>query len=231
MMTHAIQIIISSFLLMAGTLLPIINPPGAAPIFLSFTKGATDEMRTLMAKKVAINTIVMLTVATWLGNVILSFFGISIPIVRVAGGVLVISSAWSLLNAKDVDADTTQAYANTLTLEQVKRSAFFPFTFPILCGPGSISAAITVGATIYKHDTTDTITFLSGLIGNLLGVIAVAVIIYYLLRFANRFMKLLGDTGTAIFMKLSAFLLLCIGVQIVWSGILDLAVTLRHTLS
>ncbi|AIL32625.1 MarC family protein [Basilea psittacipulmonis] len=219
-------ILTQSFLLIIGTILPIINPPGAAPIFLSFTKGASQSVRQILAKRIAINTFIILTISTWIGSIILGFFGISIPIVRLGGGLLVMSSAWSLLNAKDVDADTTEAYAESHNVKKAEQSTFFPFTFPILCGPGSISAAITIGSVI--HGQSDTGSFLLSSLGNLLGIFALAVMVYFCLRFATKILHFLGETGTLIFMKLSAFILLCIGIQIVWLGLHDLYVQLYY---
>src|SRR3546814_521886 len=104
-----------SFLFALATLIPILNPPAAAPIFLMLTEGASANSRGQLAQRVSINICIMLTIAMVAGNVVLDFFGISLPIVRVGGGLLVIASAWKLVNASDVDAKHAQALAESYT--------------------------------------------------------------------------------------------------------------------
>lgn len=217
-----------SFLFVIATLLPIVNPPAVTPIFWTMTSGASNTTRKLLAKKIAINVLVMLIIAVVAGNVVLSFFGISLPIVRVAGGILVVASAWQLLNAKDSDTEHAEKLAENFTMEKANNHAFFPLTFPITCGPGSIAAAITVGATLKSSSATYSVLNLTG---TFLGIIVVAVIVYLCLRFAARFLYKLGSTGTAVFMRLSAFILLCIGVQIVWNGLYELILTMYGELA
>lgn len=212
-----------SFLFVVGTLLPLVNPPAVTPIFWTMTSGASSATRALLAKRIAINVLIMLVCATVGGNIVLSFFGISLPIVRVAGGILVVASAWQLLNAKDNDMLHAEKLAEQFTMEKVKAHAFFPLTFPITCGPGSISAAITIGATIQSSSPTYS---LLNLTGTLTGILFVAIIVYLCLRYAAQFLYKLGSTGTAVFMRLSAFILLSIGVQIVWNGAYELIMSL-----
>ncbi len=93
-----------SFLFALATLLPILNPPAVAPIFLTLTEGASANARTLLSKRVAINICIMLAIAMIAGNLVLNFFGISLPIIRVGGGLLVVATAWRLVSASDFDA-------------------------------------------------------------------------------------------------------------------------------
>ncbi|MCJ9714154.1 MarC family protein, partial [Bordetella hinzii] len=137
-----------SFLFALATLLPFLNPPAIAPIFWTMTAGASTATRTALAKRVAINVAAMLTVAMVAGNVVLSFFGISLAIVRVGGGILVMYSAWRLVNSPDGDSSRVARMAEPFTSETAQARAFYPLTFPITCGPGSIAAAITVGASL-----------------------------------------------------------------------------------
>lgn len=217
-----------SFLFAVVTLLPIINPPAAAPIFLSLTEGATATARTQLAKQVSINIFIMLAVAMVAGNLVLDFFGISLPIIRIGGGLLVIATAWRLVSASDFDAQQAQDMAGQYSWEQIRSKAFYPLTFPMLCGPGSLSAALTVGVTLHDSSKVASATKLAGALP---GIAAAAFVVYLCLRFASQFLYKLGTNGTAIVMRLSAFILLCLGVQIVWTGlyelILDLLVTAR----
>ena len=212
-----------SFLFALATLLPILNPPAVAPIFLSLTEGASATARSQLSKRVAINICIMLAFAMVAGNVVLAFFGISLPIIRVAGGLLVVATAWRLVSASDFDAQHAQNMADAYSFDQIRSKAFYPLTFPMICGPGAISAALTVGATL--HDETATATA-SKLTGSLLAIGAASIVVYFCLRFAAQFLHKLGPNGTAVLMRLSAFILLCLGVQIVWDGTYELLMKL-----
>jgi multiple antibiotic resistance protein len=208
-----------SFLFALATLLPFLNPPAVAPIFWTLTEGASSTTRLALAKRVAINVGVMLTIAMVAGNVLLTFFGLSLAIVRVGGGLLVITSAWRLVNSPDGGAQNAARAAESFTPEMAKARAFYPLTFPISCGPGSIAAAITVGASLSEPDR---VVSLIKLAGSLPGILITSIILYGCLRFAAQFLYRLGDNGTAVFMRLSAFVLLCLGVQILWDGVHEL---------
>lgn len=212
-----------SFLFTLATLLPMLNPPAAAPIFLTLTEGASTAARTKLSKKVAINIFIMLAVAMTAGNIVLTFFGISLPIIRIGGGLLVIATAWRLVSASDFDAEQAQDMAESYSWEQVRSKAFYPLTFPMLCGPGSLSAALTVGATLHDSSAAASATKLAGAIP---GIAVACVVVYLCLRFASQFLYRLGNNGTAVVMRLSAFILLCLGVQIVWDGVYELSLHL-----
>lgn len=213
-----------SFLFTIATLLPMLNPPAAAPIFLTLTEGASTAARTKLSKKVAINIFVMLAIAMVAGHVVLNFFGISLPIVRIGGGLLVIATAWRLVSASDFDATQAQDMADSYSWEQVRSKAFYPLTFPMLCGPGSLSAALTVGATL--HQDSSAAANATKLAGAIPALAAASFIVYLCLRFASKFLHKLGTNGTAVAMRLSAFILLCLGVQIVWDGFSQLTIEL-----
>jgi multiple antibiotic resistance protein len=213
-----------SFLFALATLLPILNPPAAAPIYLTLTQGASQKARAKLAAKVSINIFLMLAGALIAGNMVLSFFGISLPVIRVGGGLLVVATAWNLINASDPDTRHAQDMAESWSYDRIRSKAFYPLTFPMIAGPGSLSAAITVGATV-QGDTTLTSAF--KLAGSLGGLVVAGIAVYFVLRFASEVIGRLGPNGTAVVMRLSAFLLLCLGVQIIWIGahelIMDLA--------
>jgi multiple antibiotic resistance protein len=208
-----------SFLFALATLVPILNPPAAAPIFLMLTEGISNTVRAQIAKRVAVNILVMLAVAMVAGNLVLDFFGISLPIVRVGGGLLVIASAWRLVNASDLNVEHAQSMAESFTPDKIGAQAFYPLTFPMICGPGTLSAALTGGATLHDRSTASSLTKLAGTVP---AIAVSALAVYFCLKFAARFMHKLGPSGTAVFMRLSAFILLCLGVQIVWDGAHDL---------
>lgn len=212
-----------SFLFTVATLLPFLNPPAVAPIFWSFTEGASVATRTALSKRVAVNVTLMLAGAMIAGNILLSFFGISLSIVRVGGGMLVIYSAWRLVNSPDADSGRVAQMAEAFTPEKVRSRAFYPLTFPISCGPGSIAAAITVGASLRDEHP---LLSLVRLAGTLPAIIVVSLALYICLRFAAQMLHRLGENGTAVFMRLSAFIMLCLGVQIFWDGARELLLDL-----
>jgi multiple antibiotic resistance protein len=159
------------------------------------------------------------------GNYVLAFFDISIPVVRVAGGILVAATAWRLLAAEGEASGDAPGSSRKASPEDVAGRAFYPLSFPITVGPGSISIAITLGASLPARG----VARLSSSLGLLLGIWAASVAIWLAYRYASKLVRLLGTTGTAVFLRLSAFILLCIGVQICWDGVAELLAPWRPT--
>ena len=208
-----------SFLFVLAALLPILNPAATAPIFLGLTDGASSSTRALLARRIARNMFALMTGSMLVGSYVLDVFGISLPIVRVGGGLIVASTAWRLLNANHATDDRRTELAESFTVEHARRQAFYPLTFPISCGPGSIAAAITVGVSL--HDQKLALS-LARMGGGVLALFVIGIVLYFALKYAQRLLKPLGDAGSVIFLRLSAFILLCLGVQIVWDGLEEL---------
>jgi multiple antibiotic resistance protein len=203
--------------LAVAALMPIVNPLGSAPVFLSMSADLPTMARRKLSRQVAWNSFLLLASAMLVGSHVLRLFGISVPIVRVGGGLLVIANGWRLLNAEGTPTPEKAAVTDAWERE-VARRAFFPLTFPLTVGPGSISIAITLGAGISSRPTTGAVDVLTDLV----GVALVAVSVYLSYRFASRLIAFLGDTGAEVFLRLSSFILLCVGVSITWGGIADL---------
>ncbi len=209
-----------SLLFVLAAILPILNPAASAPVFLSMTEGAPASTRALLARRIARNIFLLLTGSMLIGSYVLDFFGISLPIVRVGGGAIVIATAWQMLTAShDSLAGRSEPIAEAFTPEQVDRQAFYPMTFPLSCGPGSISAAITVGVAL--HDPKLAVSAVR-MGGALLGLLLISTLSYLAYRYAHRLLAPLGEAGTLVFLRLMAFILLCLGVQIVWDGASEL---------
>jgi len=208
-----------SFLLALAALLPILNPAATAPVFLGLTEGASTETRAVLARRIARNMVALMVGAMLIGSYVLDLFGISLPIVRVGGGLIVANNAWRLLNADHVAVDRRTALADAFTPEQASRQAFYPLTFPISCGPGSIAAAITIGVTL--NDPVMALS-LARFAGGAVALVVIGVIMYVAFRYARQLLRPLGETGTVVFLRLTAFILLCVGVQIVWDGVAEL---------
>ena len=202
-----------------ATILPILNPAATAPIFLGLTEGASAATRALLARRIARNMFALMAGSMLVGSFVLDFFGISLPIVRVGGGLIVAATAWRLLTATHATLDSRTDLAEAFTPEQARRQAFYPLTFPISCGPGSIAAAITVGVAL--HDAQLALS-LARMGGALVALALIGVVMYLAFRYASRLLRPLGEAGTIVFLRLSAFILLCLGVQIVWDGISEL---------
>jgi multiple antibiotic resistance protein len=209
-----------SVLVTIAALLPIVNPLGGAPIFLAMSSDLPAAARTYLAKVVARNCFGLLMSAMLIGSYVLAFFDISLPVVRVAGGLVLLASGWRLLNTGD-EPDRPHAPVSDAWEREVGRRGFYPMTFPLTVGPGSISVAITLGASGASG------SFAPGtFVGNLAGIALVALAVYFSYRFAPRLVATLGDVGTNVFLRLSAFILLCVGISILWGGIVGLVETL-----
>jgi len=194
-----------------AALLPIIDPFAGAPIFLAMTSGLSPDQRARTAQLVALNSFVLLLASILIGAYVLDFFGVSIPAVQVAGGVVVCALAWSLLNGPIIPAVSTSA---TPTPDSLRQRAFYPLTMPLTVGPGSISVAITLGA----NPPRSLRALLTTTLAHVVGVLITALAIYLCYRYADRLVRRLGTTGTDIMIRLTAFILLAIGTQIIWNG-------------
>lgn len=208
-----------SFLFVFAALLPILNPAATAPIFLGLTEGASQRTRAMLARKIARNMFALMVGSMLVGSHVLAFFGISLPIVRVGGGLILAATAWRLLTATQSTEDSRTELAEAFTPDMARRQAFYPLTFPISCGPGSIAAAITVGVSL-SNDRVG--LALAGIGGGVLALLVIALLMYLAFRYAEHLLRPLGEAGAIIFLRLSAFILLCLGVQIVWDGVSEL---------
>ena len=207
--------IANTFLLVYAGLFPIINPIGGAPIFLGLTRHCTDPERNALALGVTFNSFFLLLGSLLVGSYVLEFFGITLPIVRVAGGLIVAATGWSLLQASDDFPDDRTAHE-----PKIPTDAFYPLTMPITVGPGSIAVAITIGSQRPRAPLAEVATLGAAAIA---GLIAIAATIYLCYRFAEGTVGALGESGTNVLVRLSAFILFCIGIQIIWSGYSALA--------
>jgi multiple antibiotic resistance protein len=204
-------------LLIVAALFPIINPPAAAFIILSMVPHASHAERAELARRIAINSFVILLASLSVGAYLLSFLGISIAVLRVAGGLIIGMAGWNLLQSSEDDAGDAQPDNVTSADATLRIKAFYPFTLPVTVGPGSISVAIALG-TGSPREGLQPVHFIG--VGVALGLLCVS--IYLCVRFAGHIGRLLGPSGTQVAMRLFAFAIFCIGVQILWLGLADL---------
>ena len=214
----AISAFVRASLLIIGALFPIVDSPDNIPIFLTLTTGLSTESRAVLARKIGVNSFGILIVSVLIGTHILAFFGISLPVVQVGGGLIVTAVGWKLLNRPDDDAKAPDASSKPLKdaylTAYLARRAFYPLTMPLTVGPGSISVAIAVGASQALRGQAYWILPLAAL----LGCAVIAGSVYLMYRFAEPIGRIVGDTAMNVIFRLSAFILVCIGVQIVWNG-------------
>lgn len=208
-MTAELRQIVEGILLVVAALFPIVNPLGGAPIFLSMTSDYAPEDRASLAWRVTVNSFVLLVASVATGTYVLEFFGISIPVVQVAGGLVVSTIGWKLLQ------DPTDTERSSAAKPRRRGNvAFYPLTMPLTVGPGSISVAITIGA-VHPDSVRSA---LINIPATLIGVTLVSASVFIAYRYADRLSRMIGETGMTVLLRLSAFILLCIGVQIVWNG-------------
>lgn len=204
-----------AFIIVPLTLLPIINPLGTAPIFTS-TAGGNPLVTQRLARQVAINGWIILIVSMLVGTYVLELFGISLPIVRIGGGLLVAATGWRMLNSSAEDDVTAAVARESLPLsdEEIVRRSFFPLSFPLTTGPGAIAASIALGAKLPKTPAL----YLLGAVVAVLGATLTMAVVYLIYRNASTLLRRLGPVGTLVMMRLVAFILFCIGIEILWTG-------------
>lgn len=214
--TYGLETALTSFLLALSGLFSIVNPLGSALIFAQVTAGRSHAERVELSRRIGIYAAMLMLVALWAGAPILNFFGVSMAALRIAGGLVVAASAWSLLSAPEArEARKTQeAGPETANLADI---AFFPLTLPFTVGPGTIAVAIALGAN-RPTGGADMIGFFAGAS---LAAIALAVMIRFAYGSADRVVLLIGPVLARVLGRLSAFLLLCIGTQITLNGVVD----------
>jgi multiple antibiotic resistance protein len=207
---------LKALILVPVTLLPIINPLSTAPVFVA-TFGTNRAVAKRLARQIAVNSWFVVVVSMLVGNHVLALFGISLPVVRLGGGLLVAAAGWRLLNRTD-DDDVHAAAAEeaaSLSDAEIVRRSFFPLTFPLTTGPGTIAASIALGAQV---PTVPVHYYLAGSAALAAGAVLVSLVLYFIFKNAASVLRRLGEIGTLVMMRLMAFILLCIGIQIMWNG-------------
>ena len=206
--------VIEATVLVVATLFPIVNPLGSAAIFVNLVGPVALPTQRLLAQKIAIYSFFLLLGSVILGVHVLAFFGIAIYAVQIGGGLVVAVTGWTLLNKTTGSAETSAAPD-----DQILENAFYPFTLPITVGPGSISVAVTLGAHLLPELHETSLLSPRALMAAISGITVVCVIIYVCYLYARKAEALLGRSGTSMVMRLSSFILLCIGVQIISTGV------------
>jgi multiple antibiotic resistance protein len=220
------------FALGFSALLPLVNPLGSALIFLGLVGHAPIDAYRALARKIAINTVIFFAVIELVGSSVLGFFGISLPIMQFAGGIVIAMIGWSLLNQKDSapaqeKTDAADAVpANTRAeINNLQEKAFYPFTFPITAGPGCIVVMLTLSVHASRPSVSQTIIAHLGLF---LAAIVLSGSIYFCYAYAPKITRAISPSTAHGILRVIAFILLCIGVQIAWNGLSSLLTPLMN---
>jgi multiple antibiotic resistance protein len=210
-------IVLKSFILAFSALLPVINPLGSALIFLSLVGTAPADLFRNLARQVGISTVLFLVVIELAGAFLLSFFGISLPVVQLAGGLVLASMGWALLNEKDKNGHTrADPSAHVNENGSLEEKVFYPLTFPVTAGPGCIVVTLTLSAHAWRPELLS--NFWSHL-GITLGIAAQGLAVWLSYAYAPKITQRISPQTVHGILRVIAFVLLCIGVQIAWNGL------------
>jgi multiple antibiotic resistance protein len=216
-----------AFLIAFPALFSIVNPFGGAIIFHQVTAALTHAERVALARRVAIYSTFVMLVALWAGSTILSFFGISLNALRIAGGIVVAVRAYEMLSAPEERVNRKEAEAAPAehSTEDMAGLAFFPLTLPFTTGPGTIAVAVSLG-TVRPDGWQPMLVFFAGAS---VAIFAMAVLIWVSYTTADRLAAVLGPSGRQVVARIAAFLLLGIGVQIALSGVIPILKAVLHS--
>src|SRR5438270_13505715 len=188
-------------------LFPIVNPFGGVPLFFALTSAFTAGESNRTAMRTAMYVFGILVVFMFFGRFVLHFFGISLPVLKIAGGLIVANTAWGMVtgSSRITPAESDEA----ATKEDISLT---PMAMPILSGPGSIGVVMGLAA----H--ADSMASYAGMI---LGIAALAVAVYLFLRLGGPLVARLGPGAVGAINRIFGFLILAIAVQLVWDGASD----------
>lgn len=191
-----------------AALFPLVNPVGAIPVFCSLTSHSTNFERRKTALKTAISVALILLLFYFVGEFLLEFFGISLGVLKIAGGLIVAHAAWEMVTSKSRISD--EESNEIKTKEDI---SFTPMALPLLSGPGAIGVAIGMSIEGYKIEYT---------LGTSAGILLMAVVVYVALLLSSPLFKVLGKTGVGVLNKIMGFFILAIAVQLIVNGIMML---------
>jgi multiple antibiotic resistance protein len=209
------------FALAFSALLPLVNPLGSTLLFVGIVGAAPMQSYRSLARNIAINVIIFFAIVELIGSAVLNFFGISLPIVEISGGLVIASMGWSLLNQQDNQPNKeklqaeAQAQSDELSNTLVEK-AFYPLTFPLTVGPGCMVVTLTLSAQATQANITNTLIAHAGIF---IAAIVMGILVYVCYANAPRITRTIAPTTAHGILRVIAFILLCIGVQIAWNGL------------
>jgi multiple antibiotic resistance protein len=220
----------SAFFLAFSALLPLINPLGSALVFLGLVGDAPPAVYHSLARRIAVANVIFLGIIELLGSAILHFFGISLPIVEFAGGIVIAAIGWRVLNQSDSAASIRSKEEESgdqgARFMDLRQKIFYPFTFPITSGPGTLVGMLTLSA--HNSGRTVSAAHILSHLGVFLAVVVISVAVYFCYAYAPRLTSKISRSTAHGILRIVAFILLCIGVQIAWNGLSALLGSLLH---
>jgi len=204
------------FIYVFAALFSVLNPLGAVPIFVGLTLDYSKEERSRVSLWTAINVFIILIISFFIGEYVLKFFGISIDALRIAGGLIIVSSGFSLLTG---EFNKTRGVSKKVESDAQTRNqiALTPLAIPMLAGPGSISLLIA-----FYQDYTK----ISEKITAVLAILAVAAVIFFVLKSAHYLSRILGASGIVAISRIIGFIVIAIGVQYISSAVVNIFKTI-----
>jgi multiple antibiotic resistance protein len=215
-MASALGQLATFFGLAFSALLPLINPVGDALVFIGLVGAAPRSVYRRLARRIAINTTIFLAVIEMVGTAVLKFFGISLPVMQVSGGLVLAAMGWDLLNREQQQTPKLAVAQAEGQMESLEEKVFYPFTFPITAGPGCIVVMVTLSAHASVRGLIPDIAAHGGI---LLAVILLSVSVYFCYAYAPAIAARVSPQTAHGVVRVIAFVLLCIGVQITWNGV------------
>jgi multiple antibiotic resistance protein len=220
---RSVLLLFKSFALAFSALLPLVNPLGSALVFLGFVGGAPESVFRNLARKIAISTTIFMLVIELVGTGLLEFFGISLPVVQVAGGLVLASMGWKLLDQQETTASPDRTAIRDDGFLSLEQQVFYPLTFPVTVGPGCIVVMLTLSA----HASVRPGVFENVIahLGISLAMVALSLTVFICYRYAPKISSRISPQTSHGILRIIAFVLLCIGVQITWNGVESLLKT------
>ncbi len=199
-----------------SALLPVVNPLGSALVFLGLVGEAPDSVYRDLARQVAIRTTLFFLAVELVGTALLTFFGISLPVVQVAGGLVLAAMGWSLLNQRDARPNPDAPAVTEASYDSLQEKVFYPLTFPVTVDPGCIVVMLTLSAHASVKTLRDNALSHAGI---LVAAIVLSLIVYLSYAYAPKITQRISPQTAHGLLRIIAFVLLCIGVQISWNGV------------
>jgi len=214
------------FVIAFSALLPLVNPLGSALVFLGFVGDAPESVYSDLARKIAISTTIFMLIIEVIGTGLLEFFGISLPVVQVAGGLVLASMGWSLLNQQQSEANQDRTAVGAVNFASVEQQVFYPLTFPVTVGPGSIVVMLTL--TAHASVKSSVLANVVAHLGILVALVALSLTVFLSYRYAPKITQRVSPSTAHGILRIIAFVLVCIGVQITWNGLETLLKAVIH---
>lgn len=210
------SLLLKTSILAFSALLPVINPLGSALLFLGAVGDASPRVFRNLARRVALSTVLFLLIIEFAGSGLLSFFEISLPVVQLAGGFVLAAMGWQLLNGNESEKRSGESTGVVSSGEALERKIFYPLTFPLTAGPGCIAVALTLSAHASRSSAVD--NFLAHF-GIAMGILAIGAAVLMCYANAPKITRRISPKTVEGVLRVVAFVVLCIGVQIARNGL------------